>query len=197
MAELRSTSPHQSGGEKVTLFSKEMQGGNPMRTTKRVLAIAALCCAVLGSHAYAGQDLKMMTGNACQFTDPAEIIFSQDISFAFDQGRIRNVGTRRVSVVCPIVRDNVNNTGIFSVQVRVAGAAGEGVLCTLTSRDRFGKNIPPDVFQTGGEQGSELLTLVVNKSGIRGTYELRCALPPDGQVINYQFNEPTPTEDVN
>jgi hypothetical protein len=138
----------------------------------------------------------MMAGNACQFKDPAKIIFSKDISFAFSDGRIRNVGTTSTNVVCPIVRDNVNNTGVFSVQVRVQGAAGEGVLCTLTARDRFGKALSPDAFAVGGEQGSELLTLLLNKSGIRGTYELSCLLPPRGSVINYQYNEPTPTEDL-
>jgi hypothetical protein len=193
---LLSTSPHQKGGEKVALFRKEMQGGNPMRAIKRVLAIATLCYAALGGHAYAGQDLKMMAGNACQFTDPEKIIFSKDISFAFDGGRIRNVGTTDVTVVCPIVRDNINNTGVFSVGVRVDGAAGEFVLCTLISRDLFGKQIGPDDFETGGEQGPELLALLVNKSGVRGTYELRCLLPPGGSVINYQYNEPTPTEDL-
>ena len=127
-----------------------------MRPTKRLLALATLCCAALGSPAYAGQDLKTLAGSACQFTDPAEIIFSKDISFAFDGGRIRNVGTTDVPVVCPIVRDNINNTGVFSVGVRVQGVGDEFVLCTLKSRDLFGKEIGPDDFATGGDQGPEL-----------------------------------------
>ncbi|HEV8716856.1 MAG TPA: hypothetical protein VGX03_29065 [Candidatus Binatia bacterium] len=155
-----------------------------MRIRNSLLAVAALACTALGSPAYAGQDLKAMAGNAGQFTEPAKIIFSPNMSFAFSDGRIRNVGTTDVNVVCPIVRDNINNTGVFSVGVRVDGAAGEGVLCTLTSRDQFGKELPPDDFQAGGEQGAELLALLVRQSGSRGTYELNCLLPPGGSVIN-------------
>ena len=167
-----------------------------MRLSNSLLAIATLCCAALGGHAYAGQDLKTMAGSACQFTDPAKIIFSKDISFAFEGGRIQNVGTTDVSVVCPIVRDNINNTGVFSVGVRVQGIGDEAVLCTLTSRDVFGKQVGHDDFDTGGDQGAELIALLVNQSGVRGTYELRCLLPPGGSVINYQYNEPTPTENL-
>ena len=167
-----------------------------MRLSNTLLAMATLCCAALGGHADAGQDLKTMAGSACQFTDPAKIIFANDISFAFEGGRIRNVGTTDVSVVCPIVRDNINNTGVFSVGVRVQGLGDEAVLCTLFSRDLFGKQVGPSDFTAGGENGPELLALLVNKSGVRGTYELTCLLPPGGSVINYQYNEPTPTEDL-
>ena len=142
-----------------------------------------------------GLDSKTLAGTACQFTDPAKIIFSKDISFAFEGGRIQNVGTTDVSVVCPIVRDNINNTGVFSVGVRVQGIGDEAVLCTLTSRDVFGKHVGHDDFDTGGEQGAELIALLVNQSGVRGTYELRCLWPPLGSVINYQY-ESTPTEDL-
>jgi len=108
-----------------------------MRLRNSLLAVAAIACATLGTSAYAGQDSKILAGNACQFADVTTIV---NPSFAFDSGRILNTADIPVSVICPVVRDNTTNTdGTLAVQVRVNGGNDQDVLCTVTSRDRFAK----------------------------------------------------------
>lgn len=164
-----------------------------MSTKNHLMAIAVVSCAAFGSSAYAGQDSKVMAGSACQFTDPAEIIFEPDISFAFSDGRIRNIADVGVTVVCPVVRDNIKNTnGTLVLTARVVSVNNQNVLCTLTSRDRFAKFIRDD-FAVGGTNGPQSVTLDVNTSVASGSYELTCLLPPGASVLTYQLTEFTPT----
>ncbi|MGH8491323.1 MAG: hypothetical protein ACREXS_21305 [Gammaproteobacteria bacterium] len=139
-----------------------------MSTKNRLMAIALVSCAAFGSSAYAGFDSKVMAGNACQFAEPAEIIFDRDISFAFSNGRILNIADVDVTVVCPVVRDNVNNdNGISGLRVRVDGANNQGVLWTLTSRNRFAEFIEDD-FKVGGSSGPQEILLDGDKSAFLG-----------------------------
>jgi len=164
-----------------------------MRLRNSLLAVAAIACATFGTSAYAGQDSKILAGNACQFADVTTIV---NPSFAFDSGRILNTADIPVSVICPVVRDNTTNTdGTLAVQVRVNGGNDQDVLCTVTSRDRFAKFLRDD-FGVGGKDGPQTITLDVNTSVASGAYELTCLLPPRGAVLTYQITEFTPTEEL-
>ncbi len=117
-----------------------------MKTKKCLIFITAIISTAFGNSAYAGQDSKIMAGSACQFIDPGK---QTSPSFAFDGGNITNTSPVDATVVCPVVRDNVNNTnGTVAVTMRVRGGSGKGVLCTLRSRDRFGEFIT-DILYTG------------------------------------------------
>lgn len=151
-------------------------------------SVAAFCGSV-----YAGQDAKVWPGSACQFKNPQQIIFEPDASFALDNGKIKNVSSQIAEVVCPVVRDNVNNTnGTVAVTVRVLGSLGKNVACKLNSRDRFGKSIDFSA-NIGGADEPKSIALDVEKSALSGSYDLSCGLPPDGQVLTYQVTEFTPT----
>lgn len=164
-----------------------------MSTKNPLMVIAVVSCAAFGSSAYAGSDAKVMAGSACQFTDPTKQTLT---SVAFQSGNITNTADQPARVVCPVVRDNINNLdGIVAATMRVRGSAGVAVLCFLRSRDRFGTIIEDDV-SSGGANGPQSVTLDVSTSSRSGSYDVSCRLPKNGSILTYQVSEFTPTVEL-
>jgi hypothetical protein len=143
-----------------------------------------------------GWDYKILPGAACQ---PQFGVQAGD--FERNPFSIRNVsepGTSR-SVICPIVRDTVNE---YNLDVGVTVTTN--VRCTFHIMNFKGDQVDP-VFEPASTQGLDVDREIqyfapranpeIDPFGFVGYYAIQCVLPPSGQVFSYIIGELTETTD--
>lgn len=101
----------------------------------------------------------------------------------------------RISIVCPIIRDNTENLNGYSVRVWVSRDenAIEPLSCNLASCDVFANCGTSDVESHSGV-GLAVLELRVPTSFKGSTYQLNCFLPSFSIIFTYQVREFLPTD---
>jgi hypothetical protein len=155
-----------------------------MNAKNRLIAIAAVSL-FLSSGSPMATDRKVHNGSMCQ---PVFSEFGDDIT-SFSGGIINRSTNNFVSVICPIVRDNTQNTdGTALAFVNVRSSGGQSLNCTLVSRDKNGIFIEEKSASTTSSTPVSL-NVDVNASAVLGTYALSCQLPPGGTIMTYDIDE--------
>lgn len=107
-----------------------------------------------------------------------------------------------LTVICPIVRDNTQTTGIWSARVSVVDANDTNssvgkVVCTAESVNKFGALHATSTAQTS-QVGTGRSTLVLSPATqvVEGYSAIKCTLPPSdtlgrSRLVAYQVNEPS------
>jgi hypothetical protein len=175
---------------------------------------AALMCA--SAPAGASTDSKILPATVCQVRIPpddslsqAEVTEIRNSIRYWQNGRIENWHTTDpLTVICPIVRDNV---GTHLNWLRVyfhdyypgTGANGRGLLaCRLRSNNRWGTETISDHYDDsegadGGGDDSGDFEMELGDADNDGSYTLLCTIPPvygpTGQhsgIASIRFEEP-------
>lgn len=130
-------------------------------------------------------DAKTTPGVACQ-----ERYGSQAADFNRYSPYIQNTSTSTRYVVCPVVRDNTDNTNgtdSYYTDVRVYNAGGT-LWCYLDSSDETGALRNWD-YRSTTTTGYVALENDLNTSYVRGYYNLYCSLPPNSRIQGYRIGE--------
>jgi|RhiMethySRZTD1v2_1073278.scaffolds.fasta_scaffold40379_7 hypothetical protein len=160
------------------------------------LALCALVSAsVAGDHGF-GWDYKTLPGAACQAvsaTDAADLLRSP-IAIVNNGGR----GER--SVLCPVVRDTVNE---YDLDVGVT--VTKGVTCEFYIMNYQGQyaagtpSQPSSIFPVNSITEIQYFSVKANPNidppGFVGYYTFACSLPVGGAVFSYTFGELAETTD--
>jgi hypothetical protein len=127
-------------------------------------------------------DVKTYRATACQ-ARPADV-------WRYEYGGIYNPADSptEVEVVCPIVRDNVENDSGASIVVYL-GVGVEPVECTFTAWSTSWELID-EVTGSATGVGFPPLYLWLQSSDPDGSYSLSCTLPPDSMIFSYEVQEP-------
>ncbi len=157
-------------------------------------ALLTLAFLLTSATARAGTDSKSYPATSCR-----QVQGSGGSAGTRPNGAIRNDSTgQSTTVICPIVRDNTQTTGSFTVSVRVDDrTSAGGVSCTAMARAITGAvaSTSPTV-QTGNMPiGLGNLILTVPSQSLEGYSAIKCTLPPlqvgEGSgLISYIVNEP-------
>lgn len=135
-------------------------------------------------------DTKIFVGSSCQ---PLNGFQAGDFTTFVDA--MQNIVTAVRRVVCPIVRDNPNNTnGIRSVRVRVQSDGFNPLQCTLFSFGPLGGDPIETHSASTSSAEPDTIALDVDESARGGTYSILCDLPPGAAVFGYEVTEPPRTE---
>ena len=136
----------------------------------------------LSSASAMAADRKTYSGSMCQPNQPSNQI-------TYLNGSAFNTSTSRISVTCPIVRDNTQNTdGTRSASVIVQSFGGQSVTCSLFSYDKNAINIAQKTASTTSTAPFPL-NVDVNAGAELGIYWINCSLPPNSRVLNYDIDE--------
>jgi hypothetical protein len=165
-----------------------------MKPLKSITAsLAALIVLAIGmpyALAQVTHDVKTMAGYACKPIDGSEVA-----SVTYNPDSLYNPTFANVVVVCPIERDNSNNTtGLWSADVVISNAfANVAFNCQLNSYSEDG------VLQQNSSVGTtaagvQTLSFNVNTSTINGFYSLLCTVPPFSDLISYRWADPVRTD---
>jgi hypothetical protein len=138
-------------------------------------------------------DVKSYRASACQARYPDAVVY--------DFGGICNPSESAmdVEIVCPIVRDNVQN-GDGALIVVDVGVSGAPVLCTASSWNGPGGLVWEPVDEISADTGPALgftsISLQLVESAPQGSYSLSCVLPPDlSCILSYRVWEWQGSED--
>lgn len=135
-------------------------------------------------------DAKTYPGIACEAQAVTEI--DQFSNIAFD---MVNADNGKRTVVCPIVRDNIQNTdGTYGAYVNVNNPANRTTECTLYSYDKFGSLIDSN-DSSESDAGDHTIVLDVDVSAEGGFYGITCTLPLYAVVRSYEVREFLSTDD--
>lgn len=130
-------------------------------------------------------DAKTYPGINCEAQEIAQIDFFQNTQFT-----MTNPNPGRRTVVCPVVRDNTENTNgtYWGALVHIENPLNRTTECTLYSMDEFGVLIDSDTDSTGSA-GNQTLVMDVDVSVPVGFYGIHCSLPFGGGVYSYEVRE--------
>lgn len=129
-------------------------------------------------------DAKTYPGITCEAQSVAEIGLFQNLGFM-----MVNANQGRRSVVCPVVRDNTENTdGTWGAFVHISNPPNRSTDCTLYSYDQYNVLIDSDTGSTGAV-GNQTIFLDVDASVDGGFYGITCELPNQGLVHSYEVRE--------
>ena len=146
---------------------------------------AMMTMLVLTALATSADATRIFAGAECQLQDPSQVAATPEYGF----GTIENSSTITLNVICPVVRDNTSNTnGTQNFTVRVVSNGNDDVICTSYSTDEDGQLID-NVTATTDSNVPETLNIDLSLSADKGTYSMRCVLPPGSMIINYRVNE--------
>src|SRR5919108_60682 len=142
------------------------------------LSALACCMILLIVPAYADAtdptDGKVYAGSACLPQDFSAPFINRTTALQ----HFNPDPSSRISIVCPIIRDNTENLNGYSVRVWVSRDenAIEPLSCNLASCDVFANCGASEVESHSGV-GQAVLELRVPTSFKGGTYQLNCSLP--------------------
>lgn len=129
-------------------------------------------------------DGKTYGGNSCV---PGNYSYAPDLIPG--SPHIMNLGAYFVSVTCPIVRDNLNNTtGTSNAKIYVQSDGVSILSCTLYSHDKNGVEVANQAASTSSAVVTAL-NVSVGSSAVDGNYSIECNLPPGGSIYSYKIVE--------
>jgi len=98
-------------------------------------------------------------------------------------------GSVNKTVVCPLVRQHVTNSGgTYGLWIKARSAGGRTLTCTSQALDINGNLVASKSASTTSSTVTTL-SLDLDASGPYGTYALFCSVPPNGSLWTYQINE--------
>lgn len=152
---------------------------------KSTLFAATLATAIQPAHAlehlygsYSGGTCKAMYGSDTS-------LFRTDTLGLWYTG----VGSVNKTVVCPLVRQHVTNSGgTYGMYIKVRSAGGRTLTCTSQALDINGNLVASKSASTTSSTPTTL-NLDLNASAPYGTYAIFCSVPPNGSLWTYHINE--------
>jgi hypothetical protein len=141
--------------------------------------------------AAAAKDYKTFHGSICQ---PYSGSQQKDIDHR-DNG-LYNKGTGTRTIVCPIVRDNVNKTWGFWTNIYVKNPSKSNFTCWVDSRGTHGQVVQWKSKSTN-IQGNQTLTIDIQKMVQNGSFNLYCRVPKNGRIASYRTGEILKTDSNN
>ena len=127
-------------------------------------------------------DAKTYRATACQ-ARPADV-------GRYEHGAIFNPSDSAtdVEVVCPLVRDNVENRDGVEIWINLAVGL-EDVECEAASWSSHYQELDRASDSVSGV-GFPTMYLRLETSDSGGSYSLTCTLPPDSMISSYEVQEP-------
>lgn len=139
----------------------------------------------------ASKDYKTFHGSMCQ---PYQ--GNQQGDFQHRDNGFYNKSNQTRTVVCPLVRDNVNKTNGVWASIYVNNPANKIFSCWLDSRGKYG-NVINWVNKKTSNSGNQTLKIDVYKMVKDGNFNLYCSVPAKGRIASYKIGENLRTDSNN
>lgn len=155
-----------------------------MKHRKQISALVGAASLLLAFSANSANDVKIYPGANCQ---PHAGAPADSIDTFTDL--LRNNDAVNRYVICPIVRDRINNkNGVRAAMVRVRSDGTNTLTCGLDAWSAFG------VFTEGNTNSTTSATEVnlaldIDSSTKDGHYVIHCLLPPGTDIYSYRVTE--------
>ncbi len=157
----------------------------------RVPVVEAVNKAFVNALARASKDYKTFHGSSCQ---PYTGSQQRDIDHRDNGLYNRGSGTR--TVVCPIVRDNVNKTRGIWTDIFVNNPSRSRFSCWVDSRGKFG-NVIEWRNRVTNAPGNQTLHIDIYNMAKDGNFNLYCSVPKNGRIASYKTGEILSTDSNN
>jgi len=157
----------------------------------RIPVIKQVSPAVINAFTLATKDYKTFHGSMCQ-----PYSGSQQADIDHRDNGLYNKSTKTRTVVCPIVRDNVNKTSGMWTDIYVNNPANSTFTCWVDSRGTYGNVIELKSRNTNVSGNRNLHIDVYNMVGM-GNFNLYCRVPAKGRIASYKTGEILRTDSNN
>ncbi len=149
----------------------------------RIPIIKQVSPTLINNFTIATKDYKTFHGSMCQ-----PYSGSQQADIDHRDNGLYNRGTRTRTVVCPIVRDNVNKTSGMWTDIYVNNPTNSSFNCWVDSRGPYG-NVIELKSRTTNSSGNRNLHIDVYDMVSMGNFNLYCRVPPKGRIASYKTGE--------